>query len=263
MVDIEKTRSDCLEADCGNVSRTRGLCHKHYERWRKANPFAPRLPGGSKPVWVNADGSRMTCRTPECQNPVETQGMCAYHYQHFYYRSTKGQDVSKRYRSLKRMPETPKCTVPNCDKTEGSAGYCWTHDRQKRRGEPFHTPNVMVPCEAPSCQGVHKFDTEGNRRFCGTHVAFAKRYTLAPEKVIALLSSASCSNPGCPETENLHLDHDHGCCPAGNFPGTSVKSCGECVRGLLCRGCNHALGNTKEDPRRIEGLLRYLAGSGG
>jgi hypothetical protein len=29
----------------------------------------------------------------------------------------------------------------------------------------------------------------------------------------------------------LAIDHDHACCPG-------VKTCGNCIRGLLCRGCN-------------------------
>jgi hypothetical protein len=48
--------------------------------------------------------------------------------------------------------------------------------------------------------------------------------------------------PGCDvcdaeERRHLNVDHDHRCCPG-------ERSCGKCVRGLLCRTCN-----------RIEGLL--------
>jgi hypothetical protein len=33
----------------------------------------------------------------------------------------------------------------------------------------------------------------------------------------------------------LAVDHNHNCCPG-------KKSCGKCIRGLLCSPCNHALG---------------------
>jgi hypothetical protein len=48
-----------------------------------------------------------------------------------------------------------------------------------------------------------------------------------------------------------HVDHDHACCP-------SSKSCGKCVRGLLCSRCNVALGMCDDSPDRLRALLRYL-----
>jgi hypothetical protein len=35
----------------------------------------------------------------------------------------------------------------------------------------------------------------------------------------------------------IHVDHDHACCRLKN------RSCGKCIRGLLCHTCNIALGH--------------------
>ena len=54
----------------------------------------------------------------------------------------------------------------------------------------------------------------------------------------------------------LHVDHDHACCPG-------KKSCGECVRGLLCGRCNRALGLMDDDLERLRRAVTYLAGPSG
>lgn len=51
----------------------------------------------------------------------------------------------------------------------------------------------------------------------------------------------------------LHIDHDHKCCPG-------EKSCGECIRGLLCGVCNRSLGGFQDDPAIIQSALDYLGG---
>lgn len=50
-----------------------------------------------------------------------------------------------------------------------------------------------------------------------------------------------------------HVDHDHSCCPG-------KRSCGKCVRGLLCLQCNHLLGNAKDDVSILMAAAHYLKG---
>jgi len=52
-------------------------------------------------------------------------------------------------------------------------------------------------------------------------------------------------------SKNFAVDHDHKCCPG-------KKSCGNCIRGLICFDCNIALGHLREDPKIVESALIYL-----
>jgi hypothetical protein len=49
----------------------------------------------------------------------------------------------------------------------------------------------------------------------------------------------------------LAVDHDHACC------ATRMRSCGRCVRGLLCSECNRVLGFF-EDVARVAAVNAYL-----
>jgi hypothetical protein len=53
------------------------------------------------------------------------------------------------------------------------------------------------------------------------------------------------------DKDAANIDHDHSCCPQG-------RSCGECVRGLLCLSCNMAIGYLKESAETIERALSYV-----
>lgn len=51
--------------------------------------------------------------------------------------------------------------------------------------------------------------------------------------------------------QSLCIDHDHACCDR-------YGSCGKCVRGLLCSGCNSGLGAFKDDPARLRAAADYI-----
>jgi len=53
------------------------------------------------------------------------------------------------------------------------------------------------------------------------------------------------------ERKQVHVDHDHTCCPPRN-------SCDKCRRGLACQGCNTAIGYANDDPDRMEIMAANL-----
>lgn len=61
---------------------------------------------------------------------------------------------------------------------------------------------------------------------------------------------AICKNPPEPG-KRLFVDHDHSCC-------SGQKTCGRCVRGLLCHQCNVGIGFLQDDITRLENSIEYL-----
>lgn len=61
---------------------------------------------------------------------------------------------------------------------------------------------------------------------------------------------AICKQPP-KDGERLNVDHDHACCPG-------EKTCGKCIRGLLCRNCNHGIGNFKDNSSVIRESANYV-----
>lgn len=47
------------------------------------------------------------------------------------------------------------------------------------------------------------------------------------------------------------VDHDHDCCP-------EARSCGNCIRGLVCHPCNRLMGQAHDDPDILIKAAAYL-----
>lgn len=83
-------------------------------------------------------------------------------------------------------------------------------------------------------------------------------YRIRPETYYAILEAqggrcAICrtDNPG---SRRWNIDHDHACCT------TPAKSCGKCIRGILCGHCNRMLGYAKDSPETLRAAAEYIGG---
>ena len=88
-----------------------------------------------------------------------------------------------------------------------------------------------------------------------------KNHNISLEQYDMLLAAqhgvcAICGKPETARTGNtvrsLAIDHDHNCCP------TIKKSCGRCIRGLLCSACNRGLGLFNDDTKNLMSAAAYL-----
>lgn len=62
---------------------------------------------------------------------------------------------------------------------------------------------------------------------------------------------AICRKPPSGRNKKLSIDHDHACCDGH-------KSCGKCIRGLLCSRCNAVLGFLDDSADLFTAISLYL-----
>jgi hypothetical protein len=97
-----------------------------------------------------------------------------------------------------------------------------------------------------------------DRRLAAKEKRVEETYGLTPEKYDALYAAQGgrcfiCQRATGTGKVRLSVDHDHSCCP-------DSKSCGACVRGLLCRPCNRdVLGHLRDEVAAFKRAIDYLS----
>lgn len=156
-------------------------------------------------------------------------------------------------------PLTHPCKFVGCVnlRPENSVkGYCYSHLRQLNKTgavKPLRQPAGRYnQCTISGCK--NKFHYNG---MCTMHANRAASFKLTAMQMNQIVNFGVCE--ACGSTENIHIDHDHTCC--GSISGGTTRggnSCGLCVRGLLCAGCNSALGYLNDDVERLHKLIGYM-----
>ena len=96
------------------------------------------------------------------------------------------------------------------------------------------------------------------RRVCEKHLHFGynlARFSIKREDFVRMMAEQGDVCAVCHGTnangKALCIDHDHDCCPGD-------RSCGVCVRGLICHQCNFAIGQMHDDPARLRAAAAYI-----
>lgn len=179
------------------------------------------------------------CRTLDCKARMRVQAggflagtirhcfECNNEFSALFSKHTYCTDKCVRLAAKKRdskAPRTLRCTVCNAD---------------------FPTNSSMHQLCSKKCIAERK-----------RQIRLAAHYGLTTDAFDALLQK---QNGGCAicqtqEMDRCAVDHDHSCCGGS-------KTCGKCIRGILCYPCNTALGLFKDSAKSLARALDYLSGT--
>lgn len=166
------------------------------------------------------------------------RGECLYHYkQRFHARPITEWKPRRRRGAASERDELGRKNCPRCD--------TW------KPVESF-TPSSSTPDRLQSwCSG------------CAADYMSLNRYGITRAQVEAMVTEqggcAICRRPdpgGSDYRRGWHVDHDHACCSGGR----NDRTCGKCVRGILCGRCNKLIGTAGDDPNLLRLAIGYLAG---
>jgi len=181
------------------------------------------------------------------------------HFTVVKYAEQAGLVIRRRDRRQKIVPVAKKCRVCGVEKPiedfpflkenkDGRRGTCRLCFDAKARE---NYPNIAEKQTAK----LKRWREEDPERFKGYTMRARFGISLEERAVLFEKQGFACAGCGAKEDDGKHgfwmLDHDHNCCPART-------TCGKCIRGILCRGCNFAIGSAKDSPEVLRNLATYV-----
>ena len=139
------------------------------------------------------------------------------------------------------------------------AGVCDLCGKPIRRDNTVGVCSRTAECKSEQWRRWYAADPAilARRRGPNREAQLKYKYGRSVADYDALLAkqNGGCAVCGKTPEENgqaLAVDHNHSCCP------DKKRSCGRCVRGLLCNNCNLALGYCDDNPEVLLRLAEYV-----
>lgn len=210
-----------------------------------------------------------TCTVDGCDRPiyVKKHGLCSPHYQ----RRQKYGDAMGGVQAQYTQP----CTFEGCAAPRRYDQLCMGHYTQRRLGKALKPlrkitdPTVRDEAGNKQCRrcelwfpeagySINKARRDGISAYCrrcerDKQLIHHYGITLAQYETMLAAQGGGCAI--CRGTGKsgraLYVDHDHACCPG-------ERTCGQCVRSLLCGECNLGIGYFNDDVERMRTAIAYL-----
>lgn len=190
------------------------------------------------------------CSVESCVNNATCRGYCQTHYSRWFKWGDPLADVPIRREKLKPIDESDRtCRV--CNRDRSITKFKWLRVKER-----YHT--VCMDCVASWQSNYQKKKREEDEDYWVSR-RLKYNYKLTMEDFEAMMTAQGGRCAICKRTpeesanrrhKRLVVDHDHACCPG-------MKSCGKCVRGLLCYSCNSALGAFFDSVEVLDAAAAY------
>jgi hypothetical protein len=172
-----------------------------------------------------------------------------------------------------------KCKLDKGDNFSSSSKWCrpcraaWGRQYRRSKREHFSKPEKYCPnCKQTKIAtefNINSLQSDGLYPWCKKcrsqrsksdyegpvkkNTRYLKTYNISLDEYNNKLQEQDGKCCICKNTcdRTLSVDHDRSCC-------SDNKSCGKCIRGLLCRHCNLLLGNAKDKIETLKSAIEYL-----
>lgn len=269
----------CAGPECDRAVSRRGLCVTHYGQALKGKPLTA--------IRHRKDRRAAThCRFEGCgrASSYVPETLCDAHARQFKI----GAPLTPIADRVGRYAPGETCAFEGCDFRAHARSLCERHYNQSKRGDlrPLAAPKLVASArnergekQCCSCRtwrpegkfARNKAAKDGLQGTCSPCKAAhyrenaeivrdkmrKARFGISREQFDAIFAAQGnvCATCGTDDPGSSYwcVDHDHACCPS------SDKTCGKCIRGVLCYRCNHALGNVRDNPNTLARMIEYLA----